>query len=119
MAAATTQQLTDIDAALSAVNSYISQIQAAQRAANNLGKSADVMTLHAKFVDAQALETSLNSLYTITAVDSLNAAITAVKQTTDHLNNQKNQIDRVVKDVGIAADVLTLIANIAAEVAKL
>ena len=77
------------------------------------------MTLNAKFNDAQALESSLNDLFTITAVASLTAAIAAVKQTTDQLNNQKTQIDQVVKDVGIAAGVLQFVASIATAVAAL
>jgi hypothetical protein len=119
MAAATSQQLSDITSAINAINSYIDQIQAAQEAAANQGNNTAVMTLNARFNDANALEQSLNSLYTITAADSLTSAIASIRQTTATLDNQKAQIDQAVKDVGVAADIVNLIASIADAVAAL
>jgi hypothetical protein len=119
MAAATPQQLGDITAAIEKIDAYVKQLIAAQRKAAEAGLDARAKALNLRYNEARILEQHLGDLYTITAVDSLNEAIASIKQTTKTLNDQRNQIDQIVKAVGIAADVANLIASIATAVALL
>jgi CRISPR/Cas system-associated protein Csm6 len=119
MAAASQDQIDNILASIKALNTYIKRIQDAMiRAANN-NKDADAMRLNSKFNEANTLETNLNNTLIITSAESLSAALNSVKIQADHLQHQKEEIDQVVKGVGIAAGILGLLASIAANIAKL
>jgi hypothetical protein len=119
MPAATSIQLNDIADALRKLNAYIAHLQAAQHDAALAGNMNLVQQLSGPFWDANSLEERLVGLRTLTDLDSLNGAITAVKQTTGELNRQKRHINTLVKAVGTAATVIGDITAVAAAVAKL
>ena len=119
MSASTTNQLNDIALALAAVNAYVAKLQTAQHDAAVAGKMSIVQQLSGPFWNANLLEEQLVGLRTMTDIDSLNGAIATVKQTTATLDNQKKQIDAIVKAVGTAATVISVITSVVAAVAKL
>ena len=118
-AVATQAQLNTISDALTKLNTYIADLQAAQHAAAVAGNMDLVQRLSGPFWDANSLEEQLVGLRTITEINSLSAAIAVVKQTTTTIDNQKNQIDALVKAVNIASTVINEIPAVAAAIATL
>jgi hypothetical protein len=119
MSATTSGQNQDVSAAIDSVQDYIDTLQTALVQAANAGRNDIATEIESRFLDANALEEKLVGLLTITAVDSLKAAIASCQQTTKVLDQQKTQIDAAVKAVDTAATVLDDIAEIVAAVGKL
>jgi division protein CdvB (Snf7/Vps24/ESCRT-III family) len=119
MLAATPIQLDNIVKAIDKLNAYIAHLQSAQHDAAVAGKMSLVQQLSGPFWDANSLEERLVGLRTMTDIDSLNGAITSLKQTTDILNKQKKKIDAMVKAVDTAATVINDIAAVAGAIATL
>lgn len=119
MLAATPAQLNNIADVIQKLNAYIADLQVAQHDAAVAGNIIIVQQLSGPFWDANSLEERLVALRTITDINSLNAAISSLKQTTHVLNQQKNQIERLVKAVDTGATVINDITVVVAAVAKL
>jgi 1-aminocyclopropane-1-carboxylate deaminase/D-cysteine desulfhydrase-like pyridoxal-dependent ACC family enzyme len=108
-----------IDDAIDAVQDYIDDLQAVQSAAANAGNMVVVTTIGSYYKFAQYLENELASLKIISEADSLQAAVNAVKQTTQQLAQQKQQIDNIVAAVGTAAMIAGVIDEVVTAVGKL
>jgi hypothetical protein len=115
----TSTQIDDINEAIDAVQRYIDNLQSALAAAANAGNTAAATTIESRYDDAQLLESKLKALLTINEANSLQASVQSINTTTAILQQQKTQIDNVVKAVDTAATVLGDITSIAAAVAKL
>ena len=114
-----TTTVADIDSAIDAVQDYINTLQTAQSAAANAGQMPAVTTIGSYYKFAQFLENELVSLKIISEADSLQAAVNAVKQTTQQLAQQKQQIDNLVAAIGTAATVAGVIDEVLTAVGKL
>jgi bacterioferritin (cytochrome b1) len=117
--AVTAAQLANINAAMTAVTTYINHLQAAQQTAANNGNLTQVQNLTGPIQDAIALQQQLVFLHSIPNLTALSVAITTANQTTATINHQKAQIDGWVKAINTAATVLNDIASVVAAVAKI
>jgi hypothetical protein len=119
MPALSPAQVTDVNTAIDAVQTYIDTLQLALAAAANAGDTASAMTIESRYEDAQQLESQLKGLLTISVAAGLLASVQSINNTTSVLQQQKTQIDTVVQAVGVVAGVLGEIAAIAAAVVQL
>ena len=113
MAVLTADQVTDIHAAIDAVQKYVDTLQDALGDASAAGNMGAATSIETRYDDAQLLESQLKGLLTLSAAESLQAAVLSLSNTTNVLQQQKTQIDAVVAAIGTAATVLGDIAAIA------
>jgi prefoldin subunit 5 len=119
MSGSTPDQIADIDAAINSVQAYIDTLKSVLLTASGSGDSAAATALECRYLDANSLEEKLIGLLTTTDVTGLEAAVQSINNTTSVLQQQKTQIDNLVKSVSQAATVIGDIAAIAGAIAKL
>ena len=117
--ALTQTQIDQIHAAIDATQDYADHLQVALGNASAKGNFIAAAGISSRFDDAQALESKLTGLLVQSIASDLAPAVKAIQHTTDTLNQEKEQIDHLVKAFATAGQIIQAITGIVTTVASI